>query len=118
MKDGIYFELFAIKDGVRYNAKIVDVSTVSQILENHVMNGLGEILALTTKKENKEFDAVNMKTESKPKRKPDAIYLGFSNHDCESHYKCPLCGHAFGSWSINMKDVRCPNCKEELGGIR
>ena len=24
MKDGIYFEIFAVKDGVRYNAKIID----------------------------------------------------------------------------------------------
>lgn len=64
------------------------------------------------------FDKVNRENEGKPKKKPDAIYLGFSQHDCESHYKCPLCGCSFGSWSINMKDVRCPDCKEELGGIQ
>ena len=58
------------------------------------------------------------KNEGKQKKKPDAIYLGFCQHDCEAHYKCPLCGKSFGSWSINMKDVRCPYCKEELGGIR
>ena len=64
------------------------------------------------------FDKVNRENEGKPKKKPDAIYLGFSQHDCEAWYKCPLCGRSFGSWSINMKDVRCPDCKEELGGIR
>lgn len=72
------------------------------------------------------FDEVNCvnegvpeeKPKEKPKVKPKAIYLGFSQHDCESHYRCPLCGDAFGSWCIDMKDVRCPNCKAELGGIQ
>lgn len=63
------------------------------------------------------FDEANRRA-TDDKKKPDAIYLGFSQHDCEAHYKCPLCGKGFGSWSIDMKNVRCPNCKEELGGIR
>ena len=44
MKDGIYFEIFAVKDGVRYNAKIIDVKEVSGIMANYVMNGLGKII--------------------------------------------------------------------------
>ena len=44
MKDGIYFELFAVKDGVRYNAKIIDVKEVSGIMANSVMNGLGKVI--------------------------------------------------------------------------
>ena len=44
MKDGIYFELFAVKDGVRYNAKIIDVKEVSEITANSVMNGLGKVI--------------------------------------------------------------------------
>ena len=44
MKDGIYFEIFAVKDGVRYNAKIIDVKEVSEIMANSVMNGLGKII--------------------------------------------------------------------------
>lgn len=44
MKDGIYFEIFAVKDGVRYNAKIIDAKEVSGIMANSVMNGLGKVI--------------------------------------------------------------------------
>lgn len=47
MKDGIYFEVFAVKDGVRYNAKIIDVSEVSKIMANSVMDGLGKVIGFT-----------------------------------------------------------------------
>ena len=44
MKDGIYFEIFAVKDGVRYNAKIIDAEEVSEIMANSVMDGLGKVI--------------------------------------------------------------------------
>lgn len=44
MKDGIYFEIFAIKDNVRYNAKIINVEDVSKIMANSVMDGLEEVI--------------------------------------------------------------------------
>lgn len=44
MKDGIYFEIFAVKDGVRYNAKIIGVEEVSRIMANSVMDGLGKVI--------------------------------------------------------------------------
>ena len=44
MKDGIYFEIFAVKDGVRYNAKIIDAKEVSGIMANSVMDGLGKVI--------------------------------------------------------------------------
>ena len=44
MQDGMYFEVFAVKDGVRYNVKIVDMRTASQILTNSLMDGVGTIL--------------------------------------------------------------------------
>lgn len=44
MKDGIYLEVFAIKDGVRYIAKIIDVAEVSKIMANSVMDGLGKVI--------------------------------------------------------------------------
>ena len=44
MKDGIYFEIFAVKDGVRYNVKIIDGKEVSGIMANSVMDGLGKII--------------------------------------------------------------------------
>ena len=39
-KDGVYMELFAIKDGVRYNAKIVEMKDVANILTNSLMDGI------------------------------------------------------------------------------
>ena len=44
MKDGIYFEIFAVKDGVRYKVKIIDVSEVSKIMANAVMDGLEKVI--------------------------------------------------------------------------
>ena len=44
MKDGIYFEIFAVKDGVRYNVKIIDAKEVSGIMANSVMDGLGKVV--------------------------------------------------------------------------
>ena len=44
MKDGIYFEIFAVKDGVRYNAKIIDAKEVSRIMTNSVMDGLEKVM--------------------------------------------------------------------------
>ncbi len=44
MKDGIYFEIFAMKDGKRYNAKIISVAEVSKIMANSVMDGLGKVI--------------------------------------------------------------------------
>lgn len=56
--------------------------------------------------------------------KPRAEYIGFCDHDCESHYRCPLCGKNFGSWTIcgqqkneNGTNKYCPHCKEELDGL-
>ena len=44
MKDGIYFEIFAVKDGIRYNVKIIDAKEVSRIMANSVMDGLGKAI--------------------------------------------------------------------------
>ena len=44
MKDGIYFEIFAVKDGLRYNAKIIGAEEVSGIMANSVMDGLGKVI--------------------------------------------------------------------------
>ena len=42
-RDGVYMELFAIKDGVRYNAKIVNMKEVSTILTNGLMDGIQKL---------------------------------------------------------------------------
>ena len=46
MGDGIYFEIFVIKDGVRYNQNIINVGNVSEILTNSILDGLGKILGV------------------------------------------------------------------------
>lgn len=40
LNDGIYIELFAVKDGVRYNAKVLDMKEVTLILTNGLLNGI------------------------------------------------------------------------------
>ncbi len=57
-------------------------------------------------------------------RKPRAISVGFCSHDCEAHYKCPVCDKNFGSWTIfgqkeneNGTKHYCPHCKTELEGL-
>ena len=50
MKDGIYFEIFVVKDGVRYNAKIIDAKEVSGIMANSVIDGLGKVIGFEESK--------------------------------------------------------------------
>jgi hypothetical protein len=42
----------------------------------------------------------------------EMIYNGFSQHDCESHYKCPVCNKDYGSWKMLTfgKVFKCNNC--------
>ena len=40
------------------------------------------------------------------------VCVGFSQHDCESHYECPFCGEHYGSWSLPINQpfkCRCGN---------
>ena len=43
MNDGIYVEPFAIKDGVRYNAKILDMEEMTTILANSLAEGIAKL---------------------------------------------------------------------------
>ena len=42
--DGIYFEVFAVKDGVRYNAQIISINDISKVLTNSLLDVLQEII--------------------------------------------------------------------------
>lgn len=44
MKDGNYFEIFAVIDGIRYNIKTIDVKEVGIIMATSVMDGLGKVI--------------------------------------------------------------------------
>lgn len=41
--DGVYAELFAIKNGLRYNAKVVDMRDMTRILTNGLMDGIEKL---------------------------------------------------------------------------
>lgn len=43
IKDGVYIELFAVKDGVRYNEKILNIKDVSTILTSSLMDGIEKL---------------------------------------------------------------------------
>lgn len=64
------------------------------------------------------FDEVNKENEGRPAKKPDAIFVGVSKLFGASNYKCPLCGGTFNDLIVDKKDVRCPDCKAELGDIK
>ena len=40
INDGVYMELFAIKNGIRYNAKIINMKDMANILTNSLMDGI------------------------------------------------------------------------------
>lgn len=43
MNDGIYVELFAVKDGVRYNAKIIDMKDLTMTLTTSLVDGIEKL---------------------------------------------------------------------------
>lgn len=43
LKDGVYMELFAVKDGTRYSAKIIDMKETATILTNSLMDGVQKL---------------------------------------------------------------------------
>ena len=44
MSDGVYIELFCVKDGVRYNSHITDIKDVTKILTNGLMDGIEKVV--------------------------------------------------------------------------
>lgn len=42
--DGLYAEIFAVKDGVRYDYHIVNIEDVSKILIDSLMDGIQKII--------------------------------------------------------------------------
>lgn len=41
--DGCYIELFAVKNGLRYNAKVINLKDATQILTNSLMDGVEKL---------------------------------------------------------------------------
>ena len=60
-----------------------------------------------------------MKENTLTKVIPNAIYTGFSNHDCATYYRCPICRKTFSSWEIpnvtyKCRIQKCPFCDSDL----
>ena len=43
LEDGVYMELLAVKDGVRYNAKVVNMKEASRVLTHSLMDGVEKL---------------------------------------------------------------------------
>ena len=49
-------------------------------------------------------------SESEDKEKPGKLkYVGYSSHDSESRYQCPVCKEGYGSWDFINGSVRVMN---------
>ena len=46
LDDGCYIQLFAVKDGVRYDAKIVSTKEMATTLTSSLMDGVEKLLSL------------------------------------------------------------------------
>lgn len=42
--DGVYMQLFAVKNGVRYDIKVVSMSEIAVTLTNSLMDGIDKIV--------------------------------------------------------------------------
>ncbi len=42
--DGIYIQVFVVKDGIRYNTKIMNIENMSAVLTNSLMDGMEKII--------------------------------------------------------------------------
>ena len=49
MKDGIYFDIITIKDGVEYKGNRISILDTTKILTNSVMDGMSRILGISEK---------------------------------------------------------------------
>lgn len=46
IEDGIYVEFFAVKDGERYNVKIVSIKDIATTLTGSLMDGIESLVKL------------------------------------------------------------------------
>lgn len=49
MKDGIYFDIITIKDGVEYKGNRISILDTTKILTNSLMDGMSRILGISEK---------------------------------------------------------------------
>ena len=44
LQEGLYIEVFAIKDGIRYDSKIINIKDLSTILTGSLMDGIEKLI--------------------------------------------------------------------------
>lgn len=47
MKDGIYFDIITIKDGVEYKGRRISVLDTTKLLTNSLMDGMSKVLGIS-----------------------------------------------------------------------
>lgn len=54
--DGLYAELFAVKDGVRYDSHTVSVEDISKILIDSLMDGIQKVIMGEVEESEEDYD--------------------------------------------------------------
>lgn len=54
--DGLYAEIFAMKDGVRYDSHIVNIDDASKILIDCLVDGIQKIIMGEVEESNVDYD--------------------------------------------------------------
>lgn len=56
MNDGLYVELFAVKDGVIYDSHTVSIEDVSKILIDSLMDGIQKVIMGEVEESEEDYD--------------------------------------------------------------
>lgn len=96
-------------------------------VEKFIKDGLTEVvIPIKPSAEDIRMLKEKLKTSEQTKPKGDMEhamemrYTGYSEHDSESHYECPVCKNDYGSWSMFNKGINkgetffCWYCDQKL----
>ena len=105
VNDGIYFEVFAVKDGVRYNKEIVSSKDVATFIVNCIMGGVNKIATSGGVTDDKEVKVLKHKVV----RVDNLMYNG-----CEPHWKCTRCGKCVPFHCYTKEQFESQDCKPDF----
>lgn len=114
-KDGIYIEVFAVRDGVRYNAQVISLNDVTKILTNSILNGVQEII-MPTESEDKAIAEKNEIFEVRTASWHEIVSNGVGYHK-----ECSACGQRWmldGREYVCKETPFCPGCGAKMDGER
>lgn len=105
MNDEICFEIFAVKDRVRYNKEIVSSKDVEIFLVNCIMGGVNKIMISRGVTDDKEVKVLKHKVV----RVDNLMYNG-----CEPHWKCTRCGECVPFHCYTKEQFESQDCKPDF----